>query len=85
RDIINEAGYEDNFKHGVGHGLGIQVHEAPKISYTSDDTIKPGMVFTDEPGIYISEWGGVRIEDDLLITENGCEVLNQSEKTLIEI
>ena len=85
RNIIKKAGYGDNFKHSLGHSLGIEVHEKPQISYKSEKVIKPGMVITDEPGIYISDWGGVRIEDDLLITENGCEVLNNSTKDLISI
>jgi len=83
RDIINEAGYKDNFGHGLGHGVGIEVHEDPRVSYTSDATLKSGMVITDEPGIYLPEWGGVRIEDDLLITDDGCRVLNNSPKDLI--
>lgn len=85
RDIINKAGYEDNFGHGLGHGVGIEVHEKPRVSYTSEARLEPGMVITDEPGVYIPDWGGVRIEDDLLITEDGCEVLNNSKKELIAI
>lgn len=83
RDIITDAGYEDNFGHGLGHGIGVEVHEGPRASYTSDNEIKPGMLVTDEPGIYIADWGGVRIEDDLLITEDGCKSLNNSPKELI--
>ncbi|MGM0409285.1 MAG: aminopeptidase P family protein [Bacillota bacterium] len=85
RDIIEEAGYKDNFGHGLGHGIGVEVHESPRASYTSDDELKEGMLVTDEPGIYLPDWGGVRIEDDLIITKNGCEVLNQSPKELIVI
>ena len=83
RDIITDAGYEDNFGHGLGHGIGVEVHEGPRASYTSDNEIKPGMLVTDEPGIYIADWGGVRIEDDLLITDDGCKPLNNSPKELI--
>ncbi|MFW6268912.1 MAG: M24 family metallopeptidase [Bacillota bacterium] len=84
RTIISEAGYGDNFGHGLGHGIGIEVHEGPRLSYTAQDgKLEPGMIVTDEPGIYLSEWGGVRIEDDLLITENGCKPLNNSPKKLI--
>ncbi|MGM0437114.1 MAG: M24 family metallopeptidase [Bacillota bacterium] len=85
RDIIEDAGYGDNFGHGLGHGIGVEVHESPRASYKSDDVLKEGMVVTDEPGIYIPDWGGVRIEDDLLVTEDGCEVLNNSPKELIVV
>ena len=85
RDIIKEAGYGDNFGHGLGHGIGVQVHEGPTASYKSEDTIIENSVVTDEPGIYIKGWGGVRIEDDLLITKDGCEVLNSAPKELIEV
>ncbi|MFW6381114.1 MAG: M24 family metallopeptidase [Bacillota bacterium] len=85
RDLIKEAGYGDNFGHGLGHGLGIEVHEQPRLSYTSETTLEPGMVVTDEPGIYLPDWGGVRIEDDLLITEDGCRVLNSLDKEFFEL
>lgn len=85
RDIIAEAGYRDNFGHSLGHGIGLEIHEDPRVSFTSEDILKKGMIVTDEPGIYLPEWGGVRIEDDLLITETACEVLNKAEKGLIEI
>ncbi len=85
RDIIKENGYAENFGHGLGHGLGLNVHEGPRLSYTSDDKLEKGMVVTDEPGIYLSNWGGVRIEDDLLITANGCQVLNKAPKELIVV
>lgn len=85
RKIIEEAGYGENFGHGLGHGLGIEVHESPRLSTTSEKVLKPGMVVTDEPGIYLPNWGGVRIEDDLVITEDGCKSLNNSNKELIII
>ncbi|SFL09224.1 M24 family metallopeptidase [Halanaerobium salsuginis] len=83
RDFITAEGYGKNFGHGLGHGIGLEIHEGPRLSYTADKTLQPGMVVTDEPGIYISNLGGVRIEDDLLITKDGCEVLNKAPKELI--
>ncbi|MDR2175713.1 MAG: aminopeptidase P family protein [Synergistaceae bacterium] len=79
RKIVADAGYEKNFIHGLGHGLGLEVHEAPRLSFLSKDILKAGDVVTVEPGIYIEGWGGLRIEDDYLITENGAECLTQSD------
>ena len=75
RKIIADSGYGDKFVHGLGHGLGLEVHEAPRLSRTSKDVLKAGDVVTVEPGIYIEGWGGLRIEDDYLITPDGCECL----------
>jgi Xaa-Pro aminopeptidase len=83
RDLITEAGYAENYGHGTGHGIGLEVHEGPSLSRASTYILQPGMVVTVEPGIYISGLGGVRIEDDVLITENGCEILTKSTKELI--
>lgn len=85
RDIIIEAGYGDYFTHGIGHGIGLDIHEDPYFSQTSKEVIKAGMVLTDEPGIYLDEKYGVRIEDDILITETGCELLTLAPKELIVI
>ena len=85
REIIEEAGYGDNFGHELGHGLGIELHEEPRLSKTSNEILKQGMIITDEPGIYIPDWGGVRIEDDLVVTDEGCESLNRSNKELMII
>ena len=85
RDIIIEAGYGDYFTHGIGHGIGLDIHEEPYFSQTSKEVIKSGMVLTDEPGIYIEGKYGVRIEDDILITDNGCELLTLAPKELIVI
>ena len=82
RAVIKEAGYGAAFTHGIGHGIGLDIHEIPYFG-NSDETIKAGMVLTDEPGIYLDGKYGVRIEDDLVITETGCEVLTLAPKELI--
>ena len=80
RNVISEAGYGDEFGHGLGHGVGLAVHEHPMVVPNSGDVIENGMVFTVEPGIYISGWGGVRIED-MVVMENGrARVLTVSPK-----
>lgn len=83
RDAIAEKGYADHFGHGTGHGLGLNVHEAPRLSPKGETVLEPGMVVTVEPGIYIPDFGGVRIEDDVVITETGCRRLTKSDKDLI--
>lgn len=77
RDYIHSKGYGEYFVHSTGHGLGIDVHELPIVSSKSDDTLEPGMVITVEPGIYIPDVGGIRIEDDILVTENGYKILSK--------
>ncbi len=71
-----EKTFPDGFGHGLGHGVGLEIHEAPRLSYLKDHTLKAGMVVTVEPGIYLPEWGGIRLENMVLVTENGAEVLN---------
>ena len=82
RDVIVEAGYSDYFTHGIGHGIGLDIHEIPYFG-NSDETIEAGMVLTDEPGVYLADKYGVRIEDDIIITENGCELITLAPKELI--
>ena len=80
RTVIKEAGYGEEFGHGLGHGVGLAVHERPMVVPTSEDVIEDGMVFTVEPGIYIPGWGGVRIED-IVVMENGrARILTASPK-----
>ncbi|GGH25256.1 M24 family metallopeptidase [Paenibacillus segetis] len=80
RDVITRYGYGDQFGHSTGHGLGMEVHEAPRLSKLSDTVLQPGMVVTVEPGIYLPGFGGVRIEDDVVITESGIRRLTESTK-----
>jgi len=85
RDSLTGAGYGEAFGHSLGHGLGRVVHDGPAFSQTSKITLAPGMVVTVEPGAYIENLGGVRIEDDVVVTETGCDILTQSPKELIVI
>ncbi|MBN6186030.1 aminopeptidase P family protein [Aneurinibacillus sp. BA2021] len=85
RDIITEAGYGPNYGHSTGHGIGLEVHEGPTLSVRGEQALVPGMVVTIEPGIYLEGIGGVRIEDDVLLTADGCEVLTSSPKELLVI
>jgi Xaa-Pro aminopeptidase len=82
RAVIAAAGYGELFTHSLGHGLGLQVHEAPLMKPGSEVLLQAGMVVTVEPGIYLPDWGGVRIEDDVLVTQDGCEVLTHVAKDL---
>ena len=82
RRVIDAAGYGERFFHRVGHGLGLEAHEAPSLDPGSLMALEPGMVFTVEPGVYIPGFGGVRIEDDVLVEEGGCRVLTRADRSL---
>lgn len=85
RDIIREAGYGDCFGHSLGHSVGLMIHETPCFAPRDESILKTGMVITVEPGIYVEGFGGVRIEDVVVITEDGCVNITNSPKELIEI
>ena len=85
RTLITNYGYGENFGHGLGHGVGVEIHELPAIKKNISTKLKKNMVITIEPGIYIPGKGGVRIEDTVLVTSGGCELLTKSSKELIVI
>jgi len=85
RDVIADAGYGDKFIHSTGHGIGLEIHTFPRLSQQSEEILKEHNVVTIEPGVYLNGWGGVRIEDDIVIKKDGNEVLNKTSKELIII
>lgn len=80
RRIIEQAGYGKQFGHGTGHGVGLSIHEKPRLSAKDQSLLEEGMVVTIEPGIYLPGWGGVRIEDTVLVLNGGCRVLTRTPK-----
>lgn len=82
RQVLDRAGLGDAFVHSLGHGTGLEIHEAPRISASSDQTLSSGMIITVEPGVYLKDQFGIRIEDDVLVTDAGCEVLSRLPKGL---
>lgn len=85
RAVIRDGGHGEHFGHGLGHGVGIAVHEGPRLSPVSESVLRAGMVTSVEPGVYLTGWGGVRIEDLVVVTASGCRVLTRSPKELIEL
>ena len=86
RAVIEAAGYGAHFGHGLGHGVGLDIHESPRLSPTAGESrLEPGMMVTVEPGVYLPGWGGVRIEDLVVVTETGCRILSPMTKDLLEL
>jgi Xaa-Pro aminopeptidase len=78
--VIGEAGWGELFSHGTGHGVGLEIHEDPRVTFSSTATLATGHVVTVEPGVYLPEQGGVRIEDTLVVTVDGCRPLTHASK-----
>ena len=85
RNYIERQGFGKRFGHGTGHGVGLEVHEPPILNKNSETVLKSRMVVSCEPGVYLPRWGGVRIEDLVLVTRDGSEILCHSPKKLIEL
>ena len=85
REIIGGYGYGEFYGHGLGHGVGLEIHELPVLNGTSEFVLEENMVVTDEPGIYLPDFGGVRIEDTVLVTKDGYDLISRSTKEFIEI
>jgi len=82
RDHIENKGFKGKFGHGLGHGTGLAIHEAPRLSPLKDTVLKAGMLVTVEPGIYLPEWGGVRVENQVVVRDKGAEVLNSLDEDI---
>ena len=85
RDYIERRGFGAAFGHSTGHGIGLEIHEAPRVAKTAEAPLPPGAVITIEPGIYLEGWGGVRIEDDVVLTSEGPQVLTSFERGLVQL
>jgi len=85
RKVLRNKGLAKHFTHSTGHGVGLEIHEAPRLAAGQKDSLQAGMVITIEPGAYIPGVGGVRIEDMVLVTDNGCQILTPTGKELITI
>jgi Xaa-Pro aminopeptidase len=82
REVLKRHGLDRQFVHSTGHGLGLEIHEGPRLGRRDKTKLAPGMAITIEPGAYIRDFGGIRIEDTVLVTKNGCEVLTPTSKEL---
>jgi Xaa-Pro aminopeptidase len=85
RSTLKKHGLEREFIHSTGHGLGLEIHETPRVGRKDKTKLAAGMAITIEPGVYLEGWGGIRIEDTVLVTDNGCEILTPTSKELREI
>ena len=85
RAVLRERNLNQYFGHGLGHSLGLEIHEEPRLSKFGKDVLQENMLITDEPGVYIPGWGGIRIEDTVLVTADGGEALTRAPKEFIEI
>jgi len=83
REVIERAGWGEAFVHGTGHGVGLEIHEDPRVASTSEETLASGHVVTVEPGVYLPEHGGVRIEDTVVVLPDGCRRLTNAPKELV--